>query len=40
MILSISDQALVLERGQVALLERAETLLKQPALLEQLLGVQ
>jgi len=40
MILSISDQALVLERGQVALLERAETLLKQPALLEHLLGVQ
>ncbi len=40
MILSISDQALVLERGQVALFERAETLLKQPALLEHLLGVQ
>ncbi len=40
MILSISDQALVLERGQVVLQERAEVLLSQPALLERLLGVQ
>ena len=40
MILSISDQALVLERGQVVLHERAEVLLSQPALLERLLGVQ
>ncbi|MFN0005392.1 MAG: ABC transporter ATP-binding protein [Burkholderiaceae bacterium] len=40
LILSISDHALVLERGQVVLQERAEVLLSQPALLEKLLGVQ
>ena len=40
LILSISDQALVLERGQVVLQERAEVLLSQPDLLERLLGVQ
>lgn len=40
MILSISDQALVLERGQVVLQESAQALLNQPERLEQLLGVQ
>lgn len=40
LILSISDHALVLERGHVVLQERAEVLLSQPALLEKLLGVQ
>jgi branched-chain amino acid transport system ATP-binding protein len=40
MILSISDQALVLERGQVVLQESAQMLLDHPERLEQLLGVQ
>ncbi len=40
MILAISDQALVLERGQVVLQEAAQVLLDHPERLEQLLGVQ
>jgi branched-chain amino acid transport system ATP-binding protein len=39
MILAISDQALVLEKGQCVLQEKASVLLQQPALLESLLGV-
>ncbi len=40
MILSISDHALVLERGRVVLQESAQVLLNHPERLEQLLGVQ
>jgi branched-chain amino acid transport system ATP-binding protein len=39
MILAISDQALVLEKGQSVLQEKASVLLENPALLESLLGV-
>ena len=39
MILAISDQALVLDRGQVVLQESAPTLLSRPDLLDDLLGV-
>lgn len=39
MILAISDQALVLEKGQSVLQDRANVLLTKPELLESLLGV-
>ena len=39
MILAISDQALVLDRGQVVLQETAPNLLRRPDLLDDLLGV-
>jgi len=39
MILAISDQALVLDRGQVVLQESAPSLLSRPDLLDDLLGV-
>jgi ABC-type branched-subunit amino acid transport system ATPase component len=39
MILAISDQALVLDRGQVVLQESAARLLDRPDLLGDLLGV-